>query len=242
MGVDEPGVTSAPPRSSRDSASGPGPLPTAATTPSSTSTQPRLVLGAGLVHDDDVRVGEKPPHASSDTSSKRSTSTRPLVGDLQARDHRERPGTPSSGTARRACTRAWLPRRCSPRLASTTSVQRRVGDDSCDRERQLGAHATVLDHDHAPADLRQPERSPRAMSWSFHADDDDVVRIVRKSRRERRSSRPNHSHEPAAPSRPVPRWRSITAIYLAAWRHCWVPCGAHMNERVGIVCVCGWLD
>ena len=74
-------------------------------------------------------------------------------------------------------------------------VERRLRDQARDRQRQLGAHAAVLDDDHAAADLGQA-RDRAGHVVVVHADDDDVVRVVGEGRGERARLEVEAAHEP----------------------------------------------
>ena len=83
------------------------------------------------------------------------------------------------------------------RLAATTSASGAVGEQAGNGERQLRAHLAVGDDDDPAAELDEPlDRALQVVV--VHADDDDVVRVVRDRRRERAVAQPEAAHEPEA--------------------------------------------
>ena len=171
-----------------------------------------LVLGAGVVHRDDPGVREDHADASSGTSSKRSTSTRPRSVSFSARDHRER--------EEREVLERRLERRSRARRAAATSARLRATTSSSGASESRpatgsGSSASTL----APSTTTIPppmfaSRAHRERHRVVaHPDDDDVVRVVRDRRGERAAPEAEARARSRAPIRPVPRWRSTTAIF-----------------------------
>ncbi len=76
-------------------------------------------------------------------------------------------------------------------------VQRPVGEEAGDGQRQLGADALLLDDDDSAAELAQPPDGARHRAV-VDADDDDVVRVVRERRAERAALDAEAADEPEA--------------------------------------------
>ena len=152
------------------------------------------------------RTSQATSHAWRGTSSKRSTSTR-LICDLQARNYRERE------EGHRLEGRGEL----TPELAG-------------------GLDAVITGLDHLFQTRIRQQAGDRQLSWrgrsrrrppplllvgqpadgSQHVvvldpDDDEVVRVVGHRRGDRAAAQPKPRTRPS-PTRPVPRWRSTTAI------------------------------
>ena len=181
------------------------------TRPSSTSSQPpSCSVPSSSIVTTWAFVKER-AHASSGTSSKRSTSTRPrsVIFRLGITDS-ARNASVWNGASQLAAERA---RRVDAGAArATTSASGASESRPGDRQRQLGAHLPAVDDDDAAAE------SPRAADGRSHVvvvhpDDDDVVRVVRDRRGERAALAGRSRARSPRPIRPVPRWRSITAIF-----------------------------
>ena len=142
-----------------------------------------LVLRPRVVAGDDPAACVERLHASSGTSSKRSTSTSPrsvIFSDgitESPRNESVRNGVaPVQPSSRAASLQA--------RLWAMTSSSARVREQPGDRERALGEHALVLHRDDAAADLREPlDREGHVLVGRAH--DDEVVGVVRDRGRER---------------------------------------------------------
>ena len=134
----------------------------------------------------------------------------PVIGDLQARDHRER--EERERLERRLDLRPERVHRGDRRLARLDHVgERPVGDEARDRQRQLRGDLAAVDDDEPAAELDE------ALDGSHHvlvvdADDHEVVRVVREGRGEGAAGASPKPRTKPSPIRPVPRWRSITAI------------------------------
>ena len=123
--VDEPGVTTAPPRSLHVVGLGLArPRRRPSTKPSVDEDPAALVLGARVVHGHDVGVGEQTCSNLQRHDLEAVDVDETAVGDLQARDHREREERRASGTASRPTSRPRGPRRCTP--GSSRSPRRAV--------------------------------------------------------------------------------------------------------------------
>ena len=188
-------MTSAPPRSTRSPAGGSS-AAHGRDEPVLDQDPALAVLDPRVVHGRDPGVGEQHQSARRLTSSNRSTSTSPRSVIFSA-------GITDS--ARKASD--WngdgsvQPRRCAAStqflLAVDDLVEGRVGEQPGHGQGQLRADAAVLDDDHAAADLAQPrDRSGHVVV--VHADDDDVVRVVRDRLRERPGLQPGAADEPDA--------------------------------------------
>ena len=112
---------------------------------------------------------------------------------------------------RRRAAASRAPRRPSTRrLCSITT-----SSGASERKPATGAGTrrapAALDDDDPATDLGEPGHRARHV-LVCHPDDDDVVRVVRDGRGEPATLEPRARDE-AEPIRPVPRWRSMTAIF-----------------------------
>ena len=117
----------------------------------------------------------------------------PAVRDLQMGDHRER--EEREGEERRRARPAERVRSLVARAALRDHVgERRVGEQTGDRERALGEDAQVVDRDDPAAELGQALDREGHVAVG-HADDDEVVRVVGDARRERAALQPRAGDE-----------------------------------------------
>ena len=228
-----PGVTTAPPRSSRSSASGGSPAPTSAMSPSSTQHPAALVLGAGVVHRDDPGVREDHT-TSSGTSSKRSTSTRPRSvifrlgitdsarnarcwnGDssVHPSDARRRDERAARRPPRRAARPTAAPR---PAAAARRAPRRRRPRRSRRRYSRAGEPRAAIDASFMPttttlcASCATVEAiAPRSQTEAAHEAEADPARSrggarrPRSSRGRARRRRPPRRRAATAPRRATP--------------------------------------
>ena len=89
--------------------------------------------------------------------------------------------------------------------------QRCVGEEPGDGSGHSATTLEPVDGDDAASELREALDRERQLAVG-HADDDEVVRVVRDARRERAALQPRARDE-AEPTRPVARCRSTTAIF-----------------------------
>ena len=109
-------------------------------------------------------------------------------GITERREERER-------EERRRARPAELVRRLVARAALRDHVgERRVGEEPGDRERALGEHAQPVDGDDPAAELGEPLDREGHVAVG-HADDDEVVRVVRDARGERAALQPRAGDE-----------------------------------------------
>ena len=180
-------------------------------TPSSTSSQPDSCSVPASSHVTTQPPAKRRLHASSGTSSKRSTSTSPRsvifrCGITESAEERER-------EERRRARPAERVRGVVARPALRDHVgERRIGEQPGDRERALREDAAVLDRDDAAADLGQPlDREGHVASRTCRR----RRGCARRGRRDEASA-PRCSPDPEtkpSPIRPVARCRSTTAIF-----------------------------
>ena len=167
------------------------------------------VLGAGVVHRDDSAVAED--HARLERNELEPVDVdQPAVGELQRRDHGQR--EEGQVLERRFERAAELAGRGGELVrARDHLLERRVREQPRDRERELREHVGAVDDDDPAAPVGE------AADGGGHrrvvqTDDDDVVRVVRDRRGDAPRSSPKPRTKPS-PTRPVPRWRSTTAIF-----------------------------
>ena len=72
--------------------------------------------------------------------------------------------------------------------------ERCVGEETGHRESELGDDVETVDRDDSPSQLREAFDCERQLTVG-HADDDEVVRVVRDARRERTTLQPRARHE-----------------------------------------------
>ena len=113
------------------------------------------------------------------------------VGQLQLRDHRQ--GEEGQQLERRIDRAAELSRGGDERAAALDDlVERRVGEEACDRQRQLGQHLGAVDDDDPAADVGEPAHRERHRR---------VARRRRRRRCGRRGRRSRRARPAAARSR-----------------------------------------
>ena len=181
------------------------------------------------------RAGRRRAQTASGTSSKRSTSTRPRSVILSAGiTESARKESVWNGASKRAAERR---RGGGDRAARREHlVERRVGEEPGDRQRELGEHLGAVDDDDPAAEFAR-----RATTASHgrvaHADDDDVVRVVGDGRaRTRRAAARSRGRSRArsgrsrggARTRRSWRGRASGSAIASPARH-----GGLLDERVG---------
>ena len=93
---------------------------------------------------------------------------------------------------------AELPGRVDDRVRLRDDLlERRVGEQPGDRQRQLGEHLRAVDDDDAAAAVREPAHRCRHRRV-VHPDDDDVVRVVGDRRGDRAALQAEAAHEAEA--------------------------------------------
>ena len=180
-----PGVTTAPPRSTRSSASGGAPPPTASTRPSARAPSRRRAPSPRRPSTTTWALGEQQAHRrASGTSSNRSTSTSPRSVIFSA-------GITES--ARNAIVRngvAPLQPSAARRVGAGAAlrdhlVERRDREQAGDRQRALARTIRPPSTATMPPPSSTTRWTAASMSSSETPSDDDVVRVVRDRRGER---------------------------------------------------------
>ena len=100
-----------------------------------------------------------------------------------------------NGDVERAAERR-APRRCSARLAATTSSSGASESRPATGSGSSASTSRAVDDDDAAADARAAGATARGHRRVVHADDDDVVRVVRDRRGERAALQAEAAHEP----------------------------------------------
>ena len=134
----------------------------------------------------------------------------PAVGDLQRRDHRQR--EERERHERRLDRDAEVAQqRVQVLEAGDDLLDRPVGEQAGDGQRELAHDRAAVGDDDPAADLLQPRGAGQDVGV-VDADRDDVVRVVGDGRGERARGAARSRVTSPRPTRPVAWWRSITAI------------------------------
>ena len=191
-------------------ASGGSPAPTSATSPSSTRSQPRScsVPASSIVTIQAFARIMRPPAGPARSGRRRRARGRSASGSGSP----TAPGTRGAGTAPRPCTRARAAAATTRAAPRDDLLERRVRQQAGDRQRQLRQHLRRRRSTTIPPPMFASRRTANAIAASLIP----TTTTLCASCATVEASAPRRSPKPRtnpSPIRPVPRWRSITAIF-----------------------------